>query len=105
MTLQQALKPYGKATLSDWSNKFISIKKEKFIITSHCDDHFFDSELTIASILLSENWLPFEKFCDHEPDLKMRGLKEMLELPANSPLEFQCKKCLRPLKAEKWVEA
>lgn len=42
--------------------------------------------------------------CKHEPELKMRGLKEILELPSNPPLEFVCRHCLVPLKSKGWEE-
>lgn len=101
MYLVEALKVNGKARRTNWVyGAFAYLIKNKMVFNTGV---VVELDLPTHDIFAND-WQPYKEPCKHEPDLKMRGLLEVMSLPPDAPLEFECRHCLKPLKAKGWAE-
>lgn len=102
MTLQEALKVNGKARLPSFERtKYCFIGKHDLSRLVFDDD---GRMFTDFNAILSEEWVPWEEPCNHEPEI----IEVRLQGPSFSNVytEYKtiCKHCRAKLKATGWDE-
>lgn len=98
MNLIDALKVNGKAQIERLDPKtHVCVENEMFIIRSTFDDgSTADAQLTLASMILSEEWVPFKEPCKHEPIIK-----SIISFTTNGKWQIESNEVMRLLEEER----